>query len=152
MRLAFRILDLAARLLFALGAGCLLLAAYLSWLTLNFSRDAVSATGEVVSYFESRDGDKVRYRPRIRFRTATGEIVTTSGQLSAATRRFEIGSQVPIVYRPERPTEARVSLFIDNWLGASIASVIGLVGLAGGYFVRRSIRRELGKMPASSPG
>jgi hypothetical protein len=94
----------------------------------------------------------VRYRPRIRFRTATGEIVTTSGQLSATTRRFEIGAQVPVVYRPERPTEARVSLFVDNWLGASIATGIGLVGLAGGYLVRRSIRRELAKMPASSPG
>lgn len=150
MPLAFRILDLAARLLFALGVGCLLLAAYLSWLTLSFVGD--HATGEVVSYFESPDGDKIRYRPRIRFRTATGEIVTTSGQLSAATKRFEIGTQVPVVYRPERPTEARVALFIDNWLGASLASVIGLVGLAGGYLVRRSIRRELAKMPASSPG
>jgi hypothetical protein len=150
MPLAFRILDLAARLLFALGVGCLLLAAYLSWLTLSFVGD--HATGEVVSYFESPDGDKIRYRPRIRFRTATGEIVTTSGQLSAATKRFEIGAHVPVVYRPERPTEARVALFIDNWLGASLASVIGLVGLAGGYLVRRSIRRELAKIPASSPG
>jgi hypothetical protein len=150
MPLAFRILDLAARLLFALGVGCLLLAAYLSWLTLSFVGD--HATGEVVSYFESPDGDKIRYRPRIRFRTATGEIVTTSGQLSAATKRFEIGAHVPVVYRPERPTEARVALFIDNWLGASRASVIGLVGLAGGYLVRRSIRRELAKIPASSPG
>jgi len=150
MRLAFRILDLAARLLFALGVGCLLLAAYLAWMTLSFA--GVHASGEVVSYFESRDGDKIRYRPRIRFRTATGEIVTTSGQLSATTRRFEIGAQVPVVYRPERPTEARVSLFVDNWLGASIATGIGLVGLAGGYLVRRSIRRELAKMPASSPG
>jgi len=153
MPLAFRILDLAARLLFALGVGCLLLAAYLSWTTLSFA--GVHATGEVVSYFESPEGDKgdkIRYRPRIRFRTATGEIVTTSGQLSAATKRFEIGTQVPVVYRPEKPTEARVALFVDNWLGASLASVIGLVGLAGGYLVRRSIRRELAKIPASSPG
>jgi hypothetical protein len=152
MRLAFRILDLAARLLFALGVGCLLLAGYLAWMTLSFAREAASTTGEVVSYIESPDGDKIRYRPRIRFRTAAGDIVTTSGQLSAATKRFEIGTQVPVVYRPERPTEARVALFVDNWLGACLATVIGLVGLAGGYFVRRSIRRELARMPASSPG
>ena len=74
----------------------------------------------------------MRYRPRVRFRTATGEIVTISGQLSAASKRFEIGTQVPVVYRPAKPTEARIALFTDNWLGASLAAVIGLVGLAGG--------------------
>jgi len=45
MRLAFRILDLAARLLFALGVGCLLLAGYLAWMTLSFAREAASTTG-----------------------------------------------------------------------------------------------------------
>ena len=86
MRLAFRILELAARLLMALGVGCLLLGAYLAWQTLSFARDAVRTTGEVVSYHEIRDGDEVRYRPRVRFRTATGEIVTTSGQLAAGAQ------------------------------------------------------------------
>jgi hypothetical protein len=150
MRLAFRILELAARLLMALGVGCLLLGAYLAWLTLSFARDAVRTTGEVVSYHEIRDGDELRYRPRVRFRTATGEIVTTSGQLDAAAKRFEVGTQVPVVYRPAKPTEARIALFADNWLGASLAALIGVVGLAGGLLVRRSLRRELNKMPANT--
>ena len=151
MRLAFRILELAARLLMALGIGCLLLGAYLAWLTLSFARDAVRSTGEVVSYYEIRDGDEVRYRPRVRFRTATGEIVTTSSQLAAATRRFELGTQVPVVYRPAKPTEARIALFTDNWLGAWIAAIIGVAGLAGGLLVRRSLRRELAKTPTNAP-
>jgi Protein of unknown function (DUF3592) len=149
MRLAFRILDLAARLLMALGVGCILLGAYLAWLTLSFARDAVRTTGEVVSYHEIRDGDESRYRPRVRFRTASGEIVTTSGQLAAGGKRFEIGTQVPVTYRPGKPTEARIALFTDNWLGASLAAVIGVAGLAGGLLVRRSLRRELGKLPAN---
>ena len=153
MRLAFRILELAARLLMALGVGCLLLGAYLAWMTLSFARDAVRTTGEVVSYHEIRDGDEVRYRPRVRYRTATGEIVTTSGQLAAGSKRFELGTRVPVVYRPARPTEARIALFTDNWLGASLAAIIGAVGLAGGLLVRRSLRRELGRMPAgATPG
>ena len=148
MRLAFSILDLAARLLLALGVGCLLLAIYLAWQTLEFAKDAGRATGEVVSYFEIPDGDETRYRPRIRFRTVTGEIITTSSQMATTSRRFEIGTQVPMLYKVAKPTEARIALFTDNWLGACIAAGIGLAGMAGGFLVRRSVRRELQKPPA----
>ncbi len=146
MRLAFGMLDLAARLLLALGVGCLLLGAYLSWQTLSFARDAARATGEVVGYHEIKDGTDTRYRPRVRFKTATGEIVTVAGQLSAGSKRFAEGTRVPMVYKVSKPTEARIALFTDNWLGASIAAVIGLVGLAGGFLVRRQVRRELVKI------
>ncbi|HEU4780979.1 MAG TPA: DUF3592 domain-containing protein [Steroidobacteraceae bacterium] len=144
--MAFRILDLAARLLLALGMGCLLLAAFLAWRTLSFAGDTQKTTGEVVSYHEVRDGDSTRYRPRIRFETATGEIVTINGQLATTSKRFAIGAQVPMVYKVADPMRARVALFADNWLGPSIAVVIGLVGLAGGWLVRRSVRRELAKL------
>src|SRR5262245_25939653 len=144
MRLAFTLLDYAARLLLALGVGCLLLAAYLAWMTLSFARDGMRTTGEVVSYIETPEG---KFRPRIRFRTEAGSIVTTSTQLAASSKRFAIGAQVPVIYDPARPTEgARIALFVDNWLGACIAAVVGLVGLAGGFLVRRSVRRELVKM------
>ena len=43
MRLAFGILDLSARLVLALGIGCLLLAAWLAWNTLSFARSALPA-------------------------------------------------------------------------------------------------------------
>ena len=145
MRLAFGILDLSARLLFALGVGCLLLGGYLSWQTLSFARDAERSTGEVVGYHETRDGEKTSYRPRIRFRTANGDIITISGQLAAGTKRFAEGTRVPVVYKATKPTEARIALFTDNWLGATLAGVIGLVGIAGGYLVRRGVRRDVAK-------
>ena len=50
MRISFGILDLAARLLMALGVGCLLLGGYLAWRTLTFAQDAERTTGEVVAY------------------------------------------------------------------------------------------------------
>jgi len=146
MRMAFSVLDLAARLLLALGVGCLLLAAYLSWQTLSFAQDAARATGEVVGYFEKHAGDKTEYRPRVRFRTATGEIITVTGQLAAGSKRFAEGTEVPILYKVSKPTEARVALFTDNWLGACAAAVVGLVGMAGGFLVRRSVRREFSKL------
>jgi hypothetical protein len=148
VRLAFGILDLAARLLFALGVGCLLLGAWLSWQSLSFARDAARATGEVVSYNEIHDGDQLRYSPRVRFTTATGEIVTVGGQMAATSQRFAIGEQVPVLYKLSEPTTARVATFTDNWLGVCIAALVGAVGMAGGLLVRRQIRRELKKAPA----
>ena len=52
----------------------------------------------------------------------TGEIVTVEGQLFTGTQRFAIGAQVPMLYRLEKPNEARVALFIDNWIGPCIAA------------------------------
>ena len=145
VQLAFRILDLAARLLLALGVGCFLLAAYLSWLTLSFSRDGARATGEVVSYREIHDGTATRYAPRVRYQTASGEIITIDGQFATTSKRFSIGDAVPLTYKVAKPTEARITLFTDNWLGPCIAAVIGVLGLAGGLLVRKQTRRELAK-------
>ena len=145
MRLALSILDLSARLLFALGIGCLLLGGYLAWQTLSFAQDAERATGEVVGYHETRDGDDTRYRPRVRFRTASGDIITVSGQLAAGSKRFPEGTQVPMVYKVSKPTEARIALFTDNWLGACVALLVGAVGIVGGLLVRRGVRREFAR-------
>jgi Protein of unknown function (DUF3592) len=143
--MALRILELAARLLMALGVGCLLLAAWLAYKTLNFSGNALTATGEVVSHREIPDGDSTRYIPRIRFVTANGEIITVSGQLAGTSKRFAVGDQVPMVYDPQEPMHARVALFVDNWLGPLLAAIIGAVGVSGGLLVRRAVRRELAK-------
>jgi hypothetical protein len=53
-----------------------------------------------------------------------------------------------MLYRVEKPNEARVALFVDNWLGPCIAALVGLTGLAGGFLVRRSIRRTLARSSA----
>ena len=143
MQLAFRIMGIAARLLLALGAVCLLLGAYLANQTLNFTGNAVQATGQVVRYLESRDGDTTVYRPMVRFTTTSGDIVTIAGQRSTGSKRFEIGAAVPVVYPFGMPMQARLSTFTDNWLGATVAGVVGLVALIAGIFIRRAVKREL---------
>jgi len=148
MRLAFGILDLTGRVLLAFGIGFLLLGAYLGWQTLQYSGDSRNATGEVVSHHEIvASDDEHRYRPRVRFRTDAGEIITFEGQIASGAKRLAIGAQVPVIYRAGKPTEARIASFTDNWLAPTLAVIIGIVGMAGGWMVRRSIRRELGKRP-----
>lgn len=145
MNIAFRIMGIAARLLLALGAACLLLGAYLATKTLDLDATAQRATGTVVRYMESRDGDAAVYRPMVRFTTPRGDIVTFAGQLSTGSRRFEIGAQVPVVYPTAMPQQARVSTFTDNWLGVTAAGVVGLLALVAGVFIRRASRRELAR-------
>jgi hypothetical protein len=142
VQLAFRIMGIAARLLLVLGAVCLLLGAYLANQTLSFADNAVHVSGRVVRYLESREGDKTLFRPMVRFTTGGGDIVTIAGQVSSGAKRFEIGAEVPVVYPFGMPTQARLSTFTDNWLGATIAAIVGLVAVVAGIFVRRAVRRE----------
>jgi hypothetical protein len=142
MNIAFRIMAIAARLLLALGAVCLLLGAYLATKTQDFNQNAQRATGTVVRYMETRDGDDTSYRPMVRFTTPHGDIVTFAGQLSTGSKRFELGTEVPVVYPFGMPQQARVSTFTDNWLGATVAAVVGLLALIAGVFIRRATRRE----------
>lgn len=141
MQLAVRIVGLAARLLLALGLVCLLLGGYLAWQTVTFASTAVETTGTVVSYFEHEVEGSTRHRPRVRFQTANGDIYTVAGQMEYTSQRIPVGTQVPVQYQPAEPMKIRLATFFDNWLGATISLAVGLVAMAGGFFVRRSLKR-----------
>jgi hypothetical protein len=141
---AYRLMAIAARILLALGLCCGLLGIWLAHQTQTFLQTSARASGAVVSYREIRDGDDTRFRPRIRFETANGSIVAFEGQLATTTTRFAIGDKVPVVYDTANPQKARVALFTDNWLGATVALVIGALCLVGGLWIRRAAKREIG--------
>ena len=149
MQLAPTILSLSGRLLLALGLVCLLLGGYLGWQTLSFSSGAVSAAGEVVSYHEVKDGGDTRFRPRVRFKSYNGDIITFTGQMAYTSQRYAIGTPVPVMYREDKPVEARIASFFDNWLGASIAIVIGALCFIGGIFLRRATRAAAAAPPTA---
>ena len=142
--LAYRIMTVAARLMLTLGIVCGLLGLYLTYQAQTFLQESARASGEVVSYREVRDGDTTRFRPRFRFTTANGSIVAFEGQLATTTERFAIGEKVPIVYPVAEPQKARVALFVDNWLGASVALGVGVLAFLGGIWIRRAANRDLG--------
>lgn len=148
MQLAFRIMGLAGRLLFALGIVCLLLGGWLAWQSLKLGEDSIETTGRVVSYHEIKDGDSMRYRPRVRFRTPNGNIITIEGQLTGTSKRFEVGAEVPVIYPRLEPAKARLNTYVDNWLGATIAAIVGLVSFVAGLFIRRAVARDTARTGA----
>ncbi len=145
MQLAFHVLRITAWMLAALGLVCLLLGGYLASRTLAFTQDARETIGTVTGYREIRDGEDTRFRPRVRFVTPTREIIEFDAQLSAGAQRFAIGTRVPVVYRANAPLEARINLFTDNWLGASVAAAVALASLAAAWLLGRSARREIAR-------
>jgi hypothetical protein len=142
MQLAVRIVGLAARLLIALGLVCLLLGGYLVWQTADFRSTALPATGTVVSYHEVSDDGRARYRPRVRFKTASGDIFAVPGQMDYTSKRIPVGSEVRVMYQPADPARMRIAAFFEDWLGATVATVVGLLCFTGGTFVRRSLKRN----------
>jgi len=138
-------MGIAARLLLALGAVCLLLGAYLATQTMSFTQNAQRTTGTVVRYYENQEGGRTSYRPVFRFTTTGGDIITTTEQLPSSSKRFAIDSQVPVQYPFGEPLKARIATFTDFWLGATIAGVVGLLALIAGVFVRRAVRAEIAR-------
>lgn len=139
--LANRILGLAARFLLALGFTCMLLGGYLLWQSQAFAADSETASGTLVSYREVKDGDKTRWRARVRFKTAAGDIVTFEGQLATESKRYPENSTVPVRYPRSKPTDARIATFTENWLGPTAAGVIGVLSFAAGIMIRRASKR-----------
>jgi len=142
MNLSTRIMGLAARLLMALGVVCLLLGAYLLSQS-SVLGNTLEATGTFAGYREIGAGDELRYRPRVRFETATGDIVTFEGQLATSAQRFAPGEKIPVVYPRTDPQKARIALFTDNLLAPIAAGVVGLLALVGGVFIRRAVLEAL---------
>ena len=100
------------------------------------------ATGTVVSYREIRDGDDCAIARACASRPLTGDIVTVEGQLATARSASRSARRCRWSTRLSNPQKARIALFVDNWLGASVARGVGLLALGGGFLVRRSVRRS----------
>lgn len=146
MRLAQSVIGIAGWGLAGLAAVSLLLGLWLAGNALAFRSDVVRTTGRVLDYRESPTSDgRVFYTPRIAYTDHTGSRREMYGQLSAAVKRFPENAEVPIRYLESDPARARVDIFVDNWLGATLALGLGvLTGLAALLLVRSS-QRELAR-------
>jgi hypothetical protein len=145
VRLATGVIGVAGYGLAGLSAVSLLLGLFLANNSLAFAGDARDTEGTVVGYFESASDAGPRYTPRVAFTDAAGTRREFRGQMNTSVKRFAEGAVVPVRYLADNPSEARVALFVDNWLGATVAFVLGTIAGISAFFLVRSAKRDLAR-------
>lgn len=140
-------------ILFSLiGAGLVAVAVRFYFKQRAFLRDAASAQGTVVDLTTTRsesigsDGrTTVQHfsNPRVKFRTASGQEVTFASALGSSPPSNRVGDTVRVRYRPDRPAEAEIDAFWENWFSTVAAGATGgvllAVGLGSAIFSGRKI-------------
>jgi hypothetical protein len=138
-------LGVAGYGLAGLAVVSLTLAAFLARNSLAFASDVRDAPGRVIGYAETPSDAGPRYSPVVEFTDATGVRREFRGQMNTSVKRFAVGTVVPVRYLHDDPAQARIALFVDNWLGAVIALVLGTVAGLAAFLLVRTSKRDLAR-------
>jgi hypothetical protein len=110
--------------------------------TLAFVNTAVSVEGRIDASVMSITGRKVSkrkdYRSVFVYHDDLGKqhrIETSSGFSSP---ELKVGELVPVLFRPDAPSEAKINTFWNLWSMTINSAIVGSVFLSFGIFVRRS--------------
>ncbi len=130
---------IAAAFFLVLG---LVFAGVVGWLVnsgLDFSRNAVSTSGIVVSVARERSSSAkaYTYRPTIRYSDSNGQSRTAQTAMSASSYNFAPGEKVAILVDSRDPSDMRIDSWFTLWGFGSIFAAVGLASLIGGVFVWR---------------
>jgi len=112
-----------------------------------FLFDAALATGTVVaheSYAPEGRKPRQRYRLVVSFATGDGARIRFRSVASYGRPPYAVGSPVPVRYRPEQPTRARVDRRMESvvplMLWSAAVLLIGTLGIAIAWFGPRPAR------------
>ncbi len=100
--------------------------------TRAFLAGARESTGEVIALEEvppqQPGADQLEtYRPVVVFTAEGGRQVRFESMASSNPPRYSVGDKVPVIYDPERPSEARIHSFHDLWFAPALFGGLGLV-------------------------
>ncbi|GHO85830.1 DUF3592 domain-containing protein [Dictyobacter formicarum] len=104
----------------------------------SFLGGTVSATGQIVScrYSTNSSSNHVATanstcRPDVRFTTQSGQEITFTSSISSST--YNKGDNVPVLYHPNHPGDARIADFVSLWLFPLIFGGMGALFLIIGF-------------------
>ncbi|WP_058833597.1 DUF3592 domain-containing protein [Luteimonas abyssi] len=107
---------------------------YMGISTRAFLAEAVQTQGTVID-IERRRGDEggVTFAPVVGFTAADGTPVEFVSSTSSSRQHPMRGDRVPVLYRADAPTSARLTGFLALWGGATIFTGLGAVLASTGW-------------------
>lgn len=105
-----------------------------TWMFLRtraFIEQAMTTVGVVVELVEEtrsgRDGNETYFYPVVRFQPASGDEIQFRSNVGSNPAGYRQGEQVPVLYDPAQPAEARIRSFFQLWLLPLVLGFIGAV-------------------------
>ncbi|MCB1520766.1 MAG: DUF3592 domain-containing protein [Hyphomicrobiaceae bacterium] len=129
-------------ILFANGAGLLVVGLAMLGLNAHFVSHAATAEGVVVAFTEypgaPRNGVPANstFAPVIAFRSADGRDIRFRSPHASSRLAYAAGDRVGVLYAPADPERAMIDTFRDAWLVPLVLMGVGSLLLAAGTGIR----------------
>lgn len=127
-----------------IGLGVIGLGIYLGFERYDFLETAVSASGTVIDFHESRSDDGYTYYPIVEYAPAGSyEAVTFRHDTGSNPPSFQKGEAVKVLHLPDTPHVAIIDKGIFNWTTSIFVTCFGLLFAVAGLAVTvTSVKRN----------
>jgi hypothetical protein len=119
----------------AVGAPLLGLGLFFFLRTRSFLSRAVSVSGVVSTFRESRGSEGPVYQPVVTYETTEGETHQFTDSLGTELPRFTVGESVPVAYDPANPERAKIAKPFHLWVVSGLLSSLGALFLVVGVLL-----------------
>jgi hypothetical protein len=92
--------------------------------------------GQVIGYAErirQRRASKRQYMPIVRFQPRGGRPVNFQSRMGSTSKPFDIGQDVPVIYRSDKPAVAEIRSAARLWLAPAVLLGMSAVSFYGAW-------------------
>ena len=129
----FRKLFAGLLLLAVLISGSISIVSFVS--RTRFVRAAVHTEGRVVELRERSGDNGSTFSPVFTYHDSRGEEHRMDSTVSSDPPRYEVGQSVPVLYRPDRPLDARINDFHSIWGLPFVTGIIAALDLTVAFII-----------------
>ncbi len=125
----------------ALVCGIIFLVSFIS--RAQFVRNAVRTTGRIVELQETRSDNGSSFSPVFSFRDSGGDEHKIYSTVGSSAHGYKVGQTVSVLYRRQRPFDARIDDFLSVWafpVSMGIVTAVDLLFALGIWFWPRILQ------------